>query len=118
MRQVERKDAAHRRERHVEQHDDRRKRGSKRQIQEHEDDADRDRYDHHEPFHGPTLVLELAAPRQIVAFGEVHHLLDHGLRVLHEGPHVTPFDVALESQKSSALLAVDLSSSRVDVNLG
>ncbi len=118
VREVERKNTAHRGKRHVEKHHDGRKRCPKGQVQKREDDDDRNRNDDHEARHRSPLILELAAPREVIPFGQFHFAADGRLDLVDERAHVASLDVAFERQEPAALLAVDLGAAHVHVHVG
>ena len=77
------------------------------QEEQQEDDRERGRDHDHEPPRGPLLVLELPAPLDEVAGGQLHRGGHPLLRLGHEAADVAAAHVRLDDEPALAALVVD-----------
>mmetsp|Transcript_53139 Transcript_53139/g.124391 ORF Transcript_53139/g.124391 Transcript_53139/m.124391 type:complete len:252 (+) Transcript_53139:4431-5186(+) len=101
-------DAADQREWHVAEDQQRLAHGAKGGEQDHEDDAERQRHDESKTRRGSLLVLELAAPADAVARGELDRGADLLLGLLHESDQVATGHLGDDHAVAAAQLTIDL----------
>ena len=80
---------------------------AERGEQQQEDDRERQRHDERQPGGGALLVLELPAPRELVAGRQRHRRGQPPLRLGDEAADVAPADVGLHDQPALGVLVVD-----------
>ncbi len=112
--QVERDDAANRRERNVREDDPGAPDRAERVEEQDEDQEHADRHDDGEPRHRALLVLELAAERDVVAGLQRHAARDLRLRFPHDAAHVPPADEHRDRHQPAARFAADVHVAALD----
>ena len=88
------------------------------QIQDDEDQHDHRREDEPQRPGGPHLVLELAAPLDVHAFGQLHLLGDDPLGLVDEADDVAAADVERDVVQQPAVFALDHRRAFDDAHVG
>ena len=98
----QRQNAADQGEGQVEEDEQGQPQGVEGQEEQEQDQPDGGRQDDRQPAHGPLLVLELAAPGQVIAGRERDVAADLAPGLGHESAQVPAGDVALDADPALA----------------